>query len=89
MFRRDVLFRETRSMTTFRYYLLSADDKITCADFVEANDLVEAIDHSTAAAQKLAMNGVCGVEIWQDNRRMHRAAWPLAFAQFEKSDLAG
>jgi hypothetical protein len=69
---------EAHCMTTFRYYLLDGDGKITCADFLSTDDLDAAIVQSTEAAQKLAMNGVCGVEVWQDKCRMHRAVWPSA-----------
>ena len=65
-------------MTTFRYYLLDGNGKIACADFLDSADLDTAIVQSTEAAQKLALNGVCGVEVWQDKRRMHRAVWPSA-----------
>lgn len=74
-------------METFRCYLLDANNKITRAEFLAVKDVSAAIADAGEAARSLTSDGICGFEIWQDMRLMHREMCQQVFCLGPESHL--
>jgi hypothetical protein len=59
-------------MTTFRCYLLDANNKIVAGSFLQSADLTAAIVDARGISRSETTYLINAFEIWQDTRLLHR-----------------